>query len=66
MPFINPLSINLQRDFKFLQSLTTNESNGKRLRPRIVASIGLDEVPYTHLKLEMNNVKGVITVDPWE
>ncbi len=53
-------------DFGFLRSLTVDERDLKKtLKPRIVATITLDEVPHTHLKLEMNNVKGIITVDPW-
>ena len=46
----------------FLQKLNWDED----LNLRIVSTISLEEVPYTHFKLERNNVKGVITVDPWQ
>lgn len=53
-------------DFDFLLSLMKKSNKVESLKPRIVSTVSLDDVPYTHVKLETKNVKGVITVDPWE
>ena len=51
-------------DFDYLKSMMYRIGNNC-LCPNVVAILALDEIPLVHFKLEKNNVKGILSCDPW-